>query len=383
MNAATRGAGIDVLLDAVGQRLWRGHALAAMRLSLWGTASLLLFAALAHVAKGPVSLTGLWTTILLLWGVAAARAVTQRPGSVECAAWADRNLGGESAYSTWLESRGATRRDREDPALQWLEQWMKAAVPRSLGLLADRREPTSLARPLATVLICAAVAVVVLKVPASGHRGDVEPLARSDASGHRAGDAAPPDATTLDDTALAEELAETLRSTGRAPEVEPRGPGPSSGAPGSEYDGDQGSGASGQRGAAREAAGSAATSVAASDAGTTGSGRDTTGTGEGSGREAGDSRDDRRDPGSSRASPPGAAAMRRDASGQSLATGRQADMDRQAIFDETLAGTAAAPRTGGLAALAAMPPPAAAATRLTPAQAAYVQAWRAASEDRP
>lgn len=383
MIAATRAAGFDALLGAVRQRLWRGHALAAIRLSLWGTASLLLLAALAHVAKGSISVTGLWTAILLLWGVAAARAVTQRPGSVECAAWADRHLGGESAYSTWLESRGAAGRDRDEPALQWLEQWMEAAAPRSLRLLAERREGTSLARPLATVLICAAVAAVVLEVPVSGPRGDAQPLARSDVSPRRAGDSAPLDATTLDDTALARELADALHSTGRAPEAGPRGPEASSGPPGSEYDGDRGSGASVQENAARNVAGSAVTSVAAHDAGTAGSGRAATGSGDGSGREAGDSRDDRRDGGTSRVPPPGAASMRRDAGGQPLATGRQADMDRQATFDETLAGNAPAPTTGRLVALAATPPPAAAATRLTPAQAAYVQAWRAASEDRP
>ena len=134
---------------------------------------------------------------------------------------------------------------------------------------------------------------------------------------------------------------------------------------------------------ARTAAGTVAASLAARKSSTAGSGPGATGGGDGSGREAGDSRDDRGDQGASRALPPASATPRSDAIEQTLATGRQADMDRPATFEDSLAGTVLAPPIESRFALAAVPPPATVATRLTPAQAAYVQAWRAASEIQP
>ncbi len=383
VNAIAQAAGLEVLLGAVRRRLWLGHALVALRLALWGTAGLLLLAALAHVATGPISVTGLRTAIALLWGVVASWALTQRPGPAECATWADRNLGGESAYSTWLESGSEGRRGRAAPALEWLEQWIAAAASGSLRRLTERRDSTLLARPLATAAICAALAAVVLQVPIVDRRDRVESAGESTSSLQWSGVAAPRAAAPLDETALAEELQTALRSKEPSRKAVPPAPQPSSAAPGNEYDGARVAESAGSLDPARTAAGDAPASLAARESSTAGSGRGANGGGDDSGREAGDSRDDRGDQGASRAVPPVSAARRSDAIEQTFATGRQADMDRLATFDDSLAGTVLAPQIESRIALAAVPPPATVATRLTPAQAAYVQAWRAASEMQP
>ena len=93
----------QTLIEAVRRRLWLGQFLAAARLALWGTAGLMLLTAAVHLAGWPLSPDLMFLALAFVWSVMAARAAWQRPVDAACALWADRHLGGASAYTTLLE----------------------------------------------------------------------------------------------------------------------------------------------------------------------------------------------------------------------------------------------------------------------------------------
>jgi len=118
----------------------------------------------------------------------------------------------------------------------------------------------------------------------------------------------------------------------------------------------------------------------ADDAATTAGAGQASGTG--SGRDAGDSRDERADAGISRVPRGTIQVQRRESSERRPSPERQADMDQLATFDEDLSMHRTAPVREDPAPAAATPPPATDATLLTPTRAAYVQAWMKASRQR-
>lgn len=383
MNAVVSESSVPLLLGAVARRLWLARTLESLRLASWATAAILLTAATAHVIAGPASITGLRTALLLLWGTVAAWSLARRPRPAECALWADRNLGGESAYSTWLEFRHSTPRPAQAPALQRLEKWSEVVVPRSMRMLAGRREPTGLVRPLTTTAICAAIAVIVLQLPTANRRSVAEPLAQSPASGEPPRDVSPPRGPELDDGALADELATALRSTTAGRDPMDRRAGPASATPDGAYDdGREAVAAGGQElpGAVRT---DGMAQLATVGVGTPGSMPGSTEYGTGSGRDAGDSRDERKDRGVSRPLPASAVASPADDIGLPSTADRQANMDQRATYDAGLAAPTSSTYVAGVPALPATPPPAAYMGRLTPAQSAYVRAWRETTEARP
>jgi hypothetical protein len=103
--------------------------------------------------------------VVALWTAMMAWAALRRPSESACALWADRHLGGESAFGTLLEMRDGKHEAPNTPALQWLEHWATARVPHSLRLLSARRESLRLYRPLLSLLVCAALATIVLTLP--------------------------------------------------------------------------------------------------------------------------------------------------------------------------------------------------------------------------
>jgi len=387
MTVAAPESNIRLLLDSVARRLWLARALATARLASWATAAILLVAAATRVIAGSATIDGLRNVLLLLWGTAMAWSLARRPRPAECALWADRNLGGESAFSTWLEFRQATPRPSQATALHRLGQWSEAAATRSLHLLTGRRESTGLGRPLATAAICAAVAVVVLQLPTANHRSIAESVAQSPGSESPSRESSPPRVPGLDDDALAEELATALRSTTAGRDASERGADSVSSAPDHAYDDGREPVAHGRQ----EASGAvetdrkaqSATAGVATTATGPESGPGSAAHGAGSGRDAGDSRDERHDRGASRPLPASAAASGAGEVGPPSTADRQANMDQRASFDERLATQAPATYGRYVEALPATPPPAAYAARLTPAQSAYVRAWRETTDTRP
>jgi hypothetical protein len=385
MPAAASGfAAVQSLLAAVRRRLWRERFVQATRIALWIWAAILAAAAALHLAVGQPRLGIAVAVAAGAWLVTLAGAALRRPTEPESALFADRFLGGESGYSTWLEARaGGNAADM--PALHRLAQWTAAAVPASRRALDALQPPSRLVRPLAAAGICTAVAALVTSLP----------VAERQASGESAREArnaeTPVEAPSLGDDALVRELAAEL-ATESGSSVGPGDPGrgsmgpteradaqtaatvarePHTAEPGTPRDGER-------RTTGEEAAVAAADD--ASPAGTPGadpgaddrSGSDATRVA-GSGREAGTSRDELAATTGSRALQGALTVQRRDVTRPGDEAARQADMTQAGIYDGEAAannGAVAAP-----AAAAARPPAAQREAALSPAETAYVTAW--------
>jgi hypothetical protein len=370
---------VQSLQVAVRRRLWRGQFVAAARLALWGSAGLLLLAVGVHLAARPVRVDAVLSAIVALWTAMMAWAGLRRPSDSACALWADRHLGGESAFSTLLEMREGKQAAPNAQAVRWLEHWAAARVPHGLRLLGGRHESARLSRPLVSMLVCGALATIVLTLPDTAPSARQE-LAAPSPSGVAAGPT--PDAEPPASKELVSALASALRSADshRASERRDDSRAPAPG-PGKRDDGtvlritQAGTAPPGER-----------TTFGGPLAGTTGDAAPAAGaeraSGAASGRDAGDSRDDRADAGVSRI-PRGTIQVRsRESSERRPSPERQADMDQLATFDEDLPMHRTATAREVPAPAAATPPPATDATPMTPASAAYVHAWMKASRQR-
>lgn len=166
---------ILTLLGTVRRHLWRQQGGTALRRALWGTAGASLLAAAAHLLIGPAPALA-WGAIGLAWWAGwLAWAAMRRPTDAACALWADRHLGGASAFTTWLELpsagmgpvAGARPAATVDPrAAAWLHAWVQARLPEVGRQLAAQARALGLGRPLAATLVCAALAGFVLAGPA-------------------------------------------------------------------------------------------------------------------------------------------------------------------------------------------------------------------------
>jgi hypothetical protein len=369
---------VQFLLGTVRRRMWRGEFVAAARLALWGTAGLMLLAVAVHLAVRPVRVGVLLSAITVLWASMVAWALLRRPSDSACALWADRHLGGASAFSTLLDIRNGTQAAPSPEGLSWLEHWATARVPHSMRLLEERRDPARLSRALVSMLVCATFAALVLTLP------ELAPSSRQELTASTAPSVVDRPVSVAEPPVTAElvsELARALRSAesrrssdrrevGRAP------------AEGSGKSNDTTASGAGQPGSATPDQGATGgKSLAGTPVDAAKMTAATRTSGAGSGRDAGDSPDDRADARTSRVPQSKMPIERRESSTPHPPPERQADMDRLATFDEDLSTSRGATEREPAAA-AATPPPAVAATRLTPTKAAYVQAWIKASGQR-
>lgn len=359
---------LNPLLRAVRRRLWRDALAWALRRAAWAAALLALAAAAWHRwvdALTPATLAALVALPVL---VGLAWAASRRPGDAACAHFADRHLGGASAYGTWLDQRHAA----DSPARQHLRHWVGTQLPVSLQNLARARAPWRLAQPLATLSVCGALAAFVVMRPPPSVPVAVGPSAAPTSPGP----AAPASATAPD---LAGDLASALRAQAAAPQAERRRAGAAAGESGGRASDAQQAGqppAQGlaasprQRGADRPSEVSAAEAARANGGTTVAAAR----SGATAGRDAGDSRG-LGGPGASRAAPAAGTLHRRDVPAMQRSE-TMSDDARAGRFDDTADTPSAA---GPLPdAAPAMPPTATADVLLSPAQARYVQAWRQA-----
>ncbi len=367
---------IQSLQLAVRRRLWRGQFVAAARMALWGSAGLLLLAVTVHLAVRAVRVDVVLYAIVALWTAMIAWAALRPPSDSACALWADHHLGGASAFSTLLEMRASKRTVPDAPAMRWLEHWAAARVPHSLQLLGGRHESTRLSQPLLSVLVCTALATIILSLPGTAPTAPPTPAATSNSG---AADRPTPDAERPASRELVTALANALRSSesrrasdrpddGNAPAAGPGkidvGTASRMAETGAAPNGEQTSLGAPLPGAVGDAASKAVTTQAS---------------GAGSGRNAGDSRDDRVDAGASRVARSTIQVQRRESSERRPSLERQADVDQLATFDDDLPMRRPAMEGEHPAPAAATPPPATDATPLTPTRAAYVQAWMKAS----
>jgi hypothetical protein len=383
LNDDTDGStAVRSLLGAVRRRLWLERLVVAARVALWSWAAILAIAAALHLALGRPDLAVALLVATAAGLAALGWAALQGPGERDAALFADRQLGGESAYSTWLEARTDAGPVHDTPALRRLAQWIAATVPRSRSALGSLHLPLRLARPLAAAAICTVVAALVTALPAAQRNDGVELPRQGRESSEQA------EAPSLDDDALARELAAELSAPRNSPDGSAA---PRRGSMQRTRDGDAatstaaaGDPRTAQAGTSRddarpatvaaapvEAAGvDAATGapLAADQAGEAG-----TASVRGSGREAGTSRDELAAEAGSRALRGALAVQRREVIRPVEDSARQADMGQAGFYD----GDAS---TGGEVAVfsgaaAARPPAARREIELTPAEAAYATAW--------
>jgi hypothetical protein len=370
---------VRALLRAVRRRLWRVQVVVAVRCALWGSAALLFLAvAVLHLAGRP-AVHELLLAMGALWALTIGWAGFRRPTEAECALWADRHLGGASAYSTLLETRERAVAQTTE-AVRWLERWATERVPQAERLLAARREPARLLRPLLFLVITAPVSVLLLTLPG------VAPSSRLDSPSSDASQPPArrtPEAVPLAATTLAGELAIALQSaeSGDTPRDE-RAKQPSAAAP------DKGDRSVGSTVAERYGAPAPVPpsglmqSLPEKAASGSRAGAGTTSAGVGSGREAGDSRDERTDTGVSRALTALLSVQRRELAARDETTEKHVDTAQPGTFESELPTHAGASNGPAPMAAAATPPAAAKTLRLKPTEAAYVQAWTKGKAER-
>lgn len=373
---------VRLLLAMVRRRLWRERFVVALRVALWSWAAILAFAAALHVAVSWPDL-GIAVAIAGAAGLAALGwAALRRPSEAESALYADRRLGGESAYSTWLEARTGADDAGNTPALRRLAQWIAAAARRSQGALEALHTPFRLARPLVAATICTVVAALVTALPIADRSSGTE----------RARQAREPSQATeplsLDDDGLARELAAELSTPLDSP-VGSEDPGRGSMQRSRDGEGATSTATPGESSAvqaavprddARRATAAEASTAAAGVEATDGlapaadeAGENATARVPGSGREAGTSRDELAAAAGNRALSGALAVQRRDVIGPGADSARQADMGQAGIYDRENSASRAAVALPEAA--AARPPAARREIALTPAEAAFARAW--------
>jgi hypothetical protein len=157
-------AALQQVLDAVRRHLWRSRLAVAARQAAWGSALVMLTGLLLHLLVRPLTFGGLVIAALVPWLLALVQAVITRPRPIERAAWADRYLGGRSAYATALEH------DKDAPSARpsartRLDEWIAGAAPHSLALLAARPRELRLREPIVTAVVCSVLAAGLLQLP--------------------------------------------------------------------------------------------------------------------------------------------------------------------------------------------------------------------------
>ena len=200
---------VQRLLGRVRSRLWHGHLVAAIRNAMWVSAALMLLAVAAHLAARRVPAEAVLLVLSGLWAGLLLRAGWQRPADSACALWADRQLGGACAFTTLLELDQGAQGFANAPASRWLEKWATGQVPVSVGLLAAQQDSMRLSRPLLSMLVCTALATIVLALP------DTAPVSRQQAaaaSPSGIGVVTVPGVQPPASTELVSEIASALRS---------------------------------------------------------------------------------------------------------------------------------------------------------------------------
>jgi hypothetical protein len=371
---------VQILLGSVRRRLWRDQLVAAIRLALWVSAGLLLVAVAVQLSVRRVPAVTILPALAVLWTVIFAWVGCRRPSDGACALWADRHLGGASAFTTMLDAGKAAHPGAQAPAVLWLEVWATARVPQCLRLIDERGMSARLSRPLLSVVICTALAAFVLALPdpTSPSRKPGAP-----ASASAGADGPTPMAEAPESVQLLSDIASALRSaeSNAVSERSAAGqrPGAGIGVPASVTDSltaaPEGVAPQGENAAAGESllgtpADAAHTAGKSAVAGAS------------PGRDAGDSRDDRADVGVSRMLQGTMAKQKLELKSQRPSPLTQVDPDQSASYDEQFSMPGVAALRTDIDVAAATPPPATEVARLTPTEASYVQAWMKARARR-
>lgn len=349
------------LLTRVQRHLLRERLAAAARYAAWGSAGIAALGALLQLVVRPVSLPELLAALGLPWLLALLQVITTRARPAECAAWADRSLGGRSAYATWLEMSAASR-DAAAPAIAHLEDWLAKSTPDRLAQLAAWPFDAGLRKPVSAALVCSALAFALLQLPARPLAADREALqtaAHSNATDASEQPADEPGAAA--ERAIGTGLGDEGNADLAALERQQRGA--------TAADADAGDVAAETDDETGSTPGDSAEAKATARVTSTG-------------REAGDSADTGADAAFTTPWQGELAARLRQVTGVPEREALRADATRAADYDEQpIAGGNAS--AGVLSAAAATPSPARPALRLGPAEQAYLRAYFADSGASP
>ena len=348
---------LQQVLDAVGRHLQHARLATAARQAAWGSALVMSGGTLIHLAVRPLTFDGLFATALVPWVLALLQSLVTRVRPAECADWADRQLGGRSAFMTALEHAG-DERSVGQPAQVHLEEWIAHTAPHSLALLAARPLEVRWREPMITALVCTALAAGLLQLPT---RPFAAATTASSTLPERAADAA---VASTDTAAMA-----AARALAVVVPVDRR-------PPTREEDGSQGAPVPATAGDISQSNNAATSTNAAGD--TDGTATMTTG----GGRDAGSSRDLGAD--SELTSAWNGALAKRV---RQVAAGRDpvnttADATRPVDYSAADAATDNLPGVTAIAA-AATPPPASDGLRVGPVERAYLRAYWAEDGAKP
>jgi hypothetical protein len=340
---------LHTLLAAIGRRLRLQRLATALRIAAWATAAILLTSALLHWFVAPVAVTAVLVATAVPWLLAVGWTASRRITQAECAAWADRHLGGMSAYATCLEVTANPSPRHAAPAVERLMHWVDAAVPRSQTMLLALPVRLRLSRPLLATLVCAALLGTLMQVPArytaaQRSAADGSPLPQAARNAH---------ATTTS----ADAAAEAAKEESVAQDGQGRKPEPSATAALAAVAGDEGNGGDQATSAASIAAGAA-------------SGRPASG-----GLEAGDSPDTLDDAGFSTSWQGELARQVQATAATSGSVPERADNARTAEYLPALAPAAASTADASFSPAPAVSPEERARVHAGPAEQAYIRAY--------
>ena len=154
------------LFDAVRRRLRLQRLATALRSAAWAAAALLIVMALLQMFVARFGVTVIVAAAVLPWLVAAGWTASRRITPAECAAWADRHLGGTSAYATRLETAADQLPRPASPAVEYLLQWVATALPRSQAMLRALPLQLRLGKPVMALLVSVVLTAILQQLPA-------------------------------------------------------------------------------------------------------------------------------------------------------------------------------------------------------------------------
>ena len=157
------------LLREVRRRLLRERLHLGTRVGLWATAGLCLFAIPVHLWLHELNARLLLVPLVALWVLVFGWSLLRPAARERCADWADRYLGGHSAFSTALEMQVAA--DRASPqALAHLHKGLDALVAQARRALHTMPSRPHATRPAVIALASLALLAVVLQMPGRAAR---------------------------------------------------------------------------------------------------------------------------------------------------------------------------------------------------------------------
>lgn len=367
-------------LAAVRRRLWRGLFVTALRRALWSSVALLVLAIALILVSAPMRVSALVLVMSFVWMLFLVWAAIRRPSRCDCALWADRHLGGASAFTTLLELDRSGTATPDTAALRRLTIWSTKKVPECLKALTERPDPVRLARPLLATIVCAALAALVLNLSDSVPPPVQQAVASlaAKAGDHSASAIGAPEVNDLaGEIAKAVRVADSSREGGRREDVRSQET-----ANGKSVDGQ--SPPDGRATAMPAAAKSAsASSVPPTSTPALALARTDQTTGTDSGREAGSSLDNQAAASNAYVPQGTIASLGRELEARNRSDEMQADMRRQGRYDEALTTAGQTTVLPAIAVGAAIPPTATELSRLTSTETSYVQAWLKARTQHP